>query len=236
MTNRFSPGFTPDCTKKETIIGWIYLPIHIFVLPLLLTFLQPYLPEGFTDAQANAVYYITSLVVVLVVFWKMLRREFDHFLDRIFRCISGFLLGNALWYALAFLMTAMLMGFGLELSSPNDEMIDDMASKAYNITAAISIFMAPVLEEVLFRGVVFQSLRKKSRALAYIVSIALFSIYHVWQFAFVYQDPKYLFLAVQYIPITFAITWSYEYSGSLWTAIFFHMSNNFLALSVTQMT
>ena len=68
--------------------------------------------------------------------------------------------------------------------------------------------------------------------MAYVVSILLFSLYHVWQFAFLYKDVTYLLYMLQYLPITFALTWCYEYTGSLWTAIFFHASNNYLAMSL----
>ena len=100
---------------------------------------------------------------------------------------------------------------------------------------AISVIFAPIVEEALFRGVLFQSIRRHSRVWAYIASLAVFGIYHTWQFAVVYQDPVYLLYSLQYIPITFALTWSYEKSGSLWVPIFFHASNNYLAMQITQM-
>ena len=99
---------------------------------------------------------------------------------------------------------------------------------------AIGIFLAPIVEEVVFRGVVFQSLRKKSRLLAYGVSVGLFCLYHVWQYAVAYQDPVMLLYALEYIPITLAITWSYERSGSLWTAIAFHAANNLMNFMVIE--
>ena len=236
MINRLPNQFTADCTKKEVIFGWIYLVIHIFVLPLALAFAEPYLPFSMTEAQANLLYYGISLTVVLLVFWKLLRREFDHMLDHPILCMKGFLFGNLIWYGLSVVMTLIMLAFGLNMDSPNDQSIDAMADTAYNVTAAISVFFAPILEEILFRGVAFQSLRKKNRILAYAVSMGLFAIYHVWQYALVFQDPSYLLYALQYLPITFAITWSYEYSGSLWTAILFHMSNNYLALTIMQLT
>lgn len=236
MIKRLPSNIIPDCTKKEVIFGWIYLAIHIFLLPLGMAYLEPYLPFAITDSQANLVYYGISLTVVLLAFWKLLRREFDHMLDHVLTCMKGFFFGNLIWYGLSIVMTLLMLAFGMNMDSPNDQSIDAMAETAYNVTAAISVFMAPILEEILFRGIAFQSLRRKSRLLAYLVSMGLFAVYHVWQYALVYQDPSYLLYALQYLPITFAITWSYEYSGSLWTAILFHMGNNYLALTIMQLT
>ena len=110
-----------------------------------------------------------------------------------------------------------------------------MAQENFGGVLVISVIAAPIVEEVLFRGILFQSIRKRSRVWAYIASLAMFGLYHTWQFALLYQDPMYLLFSLQYIPITFALTWSYERSGSLWTAIFFHATNNYLAMQITQM-
>ena len=66
------------------------------------------------------------------------------------------------------------------------------------------------------------------------LSVGLFCLYHVWQYAVAYQDPVMLLYALEYIPITLAITWSYERSGSLWTAIAFHAANNLMNFMVIE--
>lgn len=232
--NRFRPQFTPDCSKSETILGFVYLLLHMFAFPLLLPVIQLYVFPELDEITANAAYYGIGLFISLTVFQKLLRREFDHFMDRPFHCLRGFFVGYFLWYTLSFLLTGLMMAFGLDATTPNNQAVDLLAGQNYNITMVISVIAAPILEEVLFRGVLFQSIRRKSRLMAYLASLLLFGLYHVWQFALVYQDPTYLLYIVQYIPITFALTWCYEYSGSLWTAIFFHASNNFLAMSLLQ--
>ena len=233
--NRFIPQFNPDCTKTETILGSIWLLVHMFALPLLLPVLQTQFFPEMTAIQANAVYYGVSFVVVAAFGMRLLRREFDHLLDRPFRCLQGFFTAYFLWYTLSFLVTGLLMTFGFEATTPNDEAVDLLAKESYRITMVISVIAAPILEEVLFRGILFQSIRRKNRVLAYVASLVLFGLYHVWQYALLNQDLSYLLFIVQYLPITFALTWCYEYSGSLWTAIFFHASNNYLAMTLLQM-
>ena len=54
------------------------------------------------------------------------------------------------------------------------------------MTLLIVIFLAPFVEEVLFRGLVFGNLRGKSACGgATLVSCLLFALLHVWQFAVV---------------------------------------------------
>lgn len=234
-TNRISPQFTPDCTKGETIFGLFWLMMHMFALPLVTAALQIHVFPEMDDIAANALYYGVSLFVVLLFGMRMLRREFDHLLDRPFHCLKAFLLAYFFWYNMSFIMSALLTLFDITATLPNDAAVDVLAQQNYNVTLVISVIAAPILEEVLFRGILFQSIRRKSRLLAYLASLGLFGLYHVWQFAVLYQDPTYLLFALQYIPITFALTWSYEYSGSLWTPIVFHATNNLLAMKLLQM-
>ena len=43
----------------------------------------------------------------------------------------------------------------------------------------MTVFLAPVTEELIFRGVVFTSVREHSRVLAYVISALLFGFIHV---------------------------------------------------------
>ena len=230
--NRFRPQFTSDCTKPEVIIGFVYLMLHMFAIPLLLPVVQTHLLPELDEITANAAYYGIGVAVSFLLFWKLLRREFDHFMDRPLHCLSGILMGYFLWYTLSLLLFSLLETLGLELITPNDRAVDMLAEQNFNLTMVISVIAAPIVEEVLFRGILFQSIRQKSRLMAYLASLLMFGLYHVWQFALAYQDLSYLLHIVQYLPITFALTWCYEYSGSLWTAISFHASNNYLAMSL----
>ena len=97
---------------------------------------------------------------------------------------------------------------------------------------AVAVLMAPLVEECLFRGVVFGTIRPHSRFWAYAVSIALFSLYHVWQYVVMYGDPKLLLSARAYVPVSAALTFCYEQTRSIWPPVFFHMCINALSLTV----
>ena len=228
-TNRIPPQFTPDHTTGEAAFGWLWLLVHMFVLPLLFAVIMPQTAEE-SPLTINYIYYGISMAAVFLVFLKMLRREFDHLLDRFWHCIRYFFAAYFLWYALSMVMAAAMTALGIEATPPNDLAVDMLAQENFGGVLAISVIAAPIVEEVLFRGVLFQSIRKRSGGWAYIASLAVFGLYHTWQFALLYQDPVYLLYSLQYIPITFALTWSYEKSGSLWTTIFVHATNNYLAM------
>ena len=94
----------------------------------------------------------------------------------------------------------------------------------------IVVLLAPFVEEVLFRGLVFGCLKEKSRIFAYILSCALFAFLHVWTAAVSNWDLGYLILMLQYLVPGLVFAWAYEHSGTLWTSILLHMLVNALSL------
>ena len=130
-------------------------------------------------------------------------------------------------------MQLLVLALGTDLSNPpNNEAVLDMADTGFNMTFALAVFLAPMVEEPLFRGAVFGSLYRRSRWAAYAVSAALFSLYHVWQFAAAYGDPTYLIYALAYVPVSLALAFAYERSGSIWVPIAFHMTINAVTMYV----
>ena len=94
----------------------------------------------------------------------------------------------------------------------------------------IVVLLAPFVEEVLFRGLVFGCLREKSRIFAYLLSCALFALLHVWTAAVSNWDLGYLILMLQYLVPGLVFAWAYEHSGTLWTSILIHALVNALSL------
>lgn len=79
IPTRNAKMFTPDLTRSETIVGWVYLPIHVLILPILLGLLVLLYPSGdLSETSLQLVYYLIGLMVVIIFYRKLLRREFDH--------------------------------------------------------------------------------------------------------------------------------------------------------------
>jgi len=132
-------------------------------------------------------------------------------------------LGFALLWAVYLVVGAynyLIQGFGLEMQTDVTPVLEELASPwPLFFTAAV---VAPVSEEVFFRGFVFAGLRSRYgwRGAAAISSI-LFAVAHA-QLAFI--PPAFL--------LGFLFAYLYERSGSLWPALILHMAVNTLALSV----
>ena len=218
--------------RGARIAGWVYLPVHVLVLPLTLgAALAAVCGELPSDVTCNVLYYLCGLVFTLIAMWRFLRRSFDTMVGSILRCIGMMFAA----YGIDVLLSLVLqLGTSLigELPSPNNDAVTRLAAADYKRMIAVAVFMAPLVEECLFRGVLFGAIRPRSRFWAYVVSVALFSLYHVWQYAVMYQDARLLLSALTYVPVSAALAFCYEQTRSVWPPVFFHMLINAASLAL----
>ena len=181
--------------------------------------------------EVNIFYYVFGALYVLVFLWRYLRGAFDVLMDNKLRCLLALITAVMINFLLSWGVQLALLAFDFDLTDvPNNDAVSDMATESYNLVLAMTVFLAPLVEEPLFRGAVFGSISRRSRFWAYAVSAVLFSLYHVWQYAVVYMDPTYLLYGLSYLPVSIALAYAYERSGSIWTPILMHMGINALAM------
>lgn len=227
------PPFENYMKRVPTVLGWCYLPIHAVVLPLLLAMYAQFAVPAMDDVTVNYIFYGLGVLFCAIVLGPFLRQQFDVLLDFPLRCLLALLYAFIIEYALSLVSALVLLLLEENLVNPNNAAVMAVAEQDFGAVKGLVIFIGPLVEELLFRGVVFGSLRGKNRRAAYVLSIAIFSLYHVWQYAL--TDPTLLLYALQYIPASFALCWVYEHSNSIWVPIFFHMISNaisFAALSL----
>ena len=175
--------FTSRMSKWELIAALLYLPLHVWLLPRLLTMIPA--TAELSDLNVNM------------------------------------LLGLA--------MTLILPA---DQANPNNATVMELAGEEFGKTAAIAVFLAPLVEEPIFRGGVFGLIRRTNRNAAYAVSMLLFALYHVWGYAL--QDPFYWVYLLQYLPVSWLLCRCYERCNSIWGSIFFHMMVNAISISALQ--
>ena len=226
-------GFLNTMSKPERIAGYIYLPFHIIILPLFLNMLATYLPGGLDDTTANTVYYGLGLAFCLICMRKYLRGAYDLLLDNLGTNIVAMFLGSVSYLLLSYLASGVLFAIlGDEQLSSNNELIANLTSESSRSELALAVFIAPIIEEVLFRGLIFGSLAAKHRRLAFVVSIGLFAFYNVWQLALSTMDLTMFVYMIMSIPMGYALTWVYEKTNSIWVPIFLHILINVFSMLV----
>lgn len=220
-----APEFTSTLTKPELIFVGAGLVLHLFLLPRLLVALIDAGKIG--ETAGNFLLYAVMAAYIVVCTWKFLRRDFDPLADRPMDAIY-----EILWGYFAIMCLNMLVSLVLSLfeqgANPNNEAVLDMAAESSGPATAMAVYLAPIVEEVLFRAGIFGFLRKYNRALAYILSALIFALYHLS--GFILLDVRNLVYLIQYIPAALVLCRAYEQSNTVWCPIGLHMLVNFVSL------
>ena len=222
--------FDSALSKKQSIAVLAYLPLHLIVLPNLLAaiMLKGYIGE----ADANLLLYAIGAVYMLVFCWKFLRRDFDPLMDNLLHILVEICISYGLMFVFNLIVNGLLFKL-FPLDNPNNAAIIGIASQEYGKTAALAIFLAPIVEELLFRAGIFGVLRRYNRLLGYTVSVLAFAAYHIWPFAI--NDSSYWVYMIQYIPVSCLLCRVYERCNSIWGSIGFHMMVNAISIKTLMM-
>ena len=219
--------------RTERVAGTIFFLVYLLVMPLLATrifdLLEVVLDTTINDSLRNELYYYTLFAVTVLLFHSYLAHTSSRFLDNLNRALSTMLLGLLVFYGANELIFRVCNVLFNSRTNLNDMTIAAQVASAPRMTALIVVLLAPFVEEVLFRGLVFGNLRRKSAAVGYLVSCLLFALLHVWQFAVVNRDITYFLLMLQYLVPGLVLAWVYDRTGTLWTSIGLHAAANALS-------
>ena len=228
---------SPYMSPGEQIAGTVFFVIYLVVLPFatasLFRLAERLLAVSISPSLQNAIYYYTLFAVTILIFHGFIGRTTRNFADNLGNACKAVVVGLIALYGLnelVYRLTRLLVNNHTNL---NDSTISAQIHDAPRVTLLIVIFLAPFVEEVLFRGLVFGGIRPRSRFAAYAASCLLFALLHVWQYAVGSHDLSYLVLTVEYLVPGVVFCWAYEHSGTLWTSILLHAGVN--ALSVTML-
>lgn len=132
--------------------------------------------------------------------------------------LSGALLALSLGSRICFSMVMLALGVQLQPQKILKEL--DVTGATFFLTFFSTAILAPIAEEIFFRGFLYGGLRPKFGALgAMIISSFFFTTLHFSIDAF-----------VPILILGLSLAWLYERTGSLYPGIFLHMTNNALAV------
>lgn len=222
-------------TEGEKIAGTVFFVIYLLVLPFatapLLRLLGHLLGTQISESLGNTIYYYTLFAVTLLIFHRFIGRTTRLFFENAAAHLKVVVVGFIAFYGLnelVYRLTSAVME--TRTANLNDMTISAQIQASPRTAVLMVVLLAPFVEEVLFRGLVFGGLKARSRLLAYTATCLLFALLHVWQYAVMNQDIRYLVLMLQYLAPGLVMAWVFERSGTLWTAILLHAGVN--ALSV----
>lgn len=221
-----SLAFTSRLKKWQAAVLLVYLPVHVFGLPLLVT--EAYDRGLVSLGMANFWIYAVGAVLLVPLLWDFLRRALDPLYDRFLLSLLEILRDYALIWCLELAAALLLSALGFEEDAANNREAIALLKAERGPMIAATILVAPIVEELLFRAGLFGVLRQKNRVLAYAVSALAFCLYHVWSYAL--EDPWQLLYMLEYLPGAVLLARCYERTDSIWSSMLLHALSNGISL------
>lgn len=219
-------------SPHEKRSGWVIFALYLFVLPFLLSavlmLLEEHLDLWLSPAEANAIYYAMILLLLTAVFWDFLLRSGAELM----RDSHHGAIALALSLCVGVVATCLAGVFPLPVENP---VIADYASQMSlsPVFVVLTVLLRGCVEEILYRGLLFSTLRAHSAPLAYVLSTLLFALGMVWQYALA-GGGAYLTLALCYLPMGLCLTWCMDVTESIFVPMLSRMGMGviFLTLAV----
>ena len=222
--------FSTKPNRNETLFGGIYLAFMLIFLPLLLKVFNSMLENPLSAGKLNFIYYFINFALIVPVFGKFLLQSLKDALRVPFPTIWLALLGYMGNLALSEILAFFLMILVPDFANINDLNVALMLQEEFSLLAIGTVVLVPVVEETLFRGMIFRNLYDRSPAGAYLISMVAFAAIHVTGYVGS-VEPVYILLSfLQYLPAGYCLCFAYRRSGTIISPILMHMIVNAVAV------
>lgn len=221
-------------TTKQVVLTLLNYFVGVqFVYPLLLMGIFGW---ELTDARLLMITYALGFVIGVCPLYEYFHFSLNHFKKSgktLRKNLKIVLQSVGLIYLSNFAFTILFSLMGISDVSGNQSQVIDMTSFSPLLTAFAALIFAPIIEEVIFRGVFFGNFRSERHFyLPYIVSSVLFGLLHTFSLFVQHGNPLELVYTIQYAFLGFFIALAYERTGSIWGSISVHFINNLVAFIV----
>ena len=220
-------------TRKELLIGWVYLLLQLLAIPLAIIRIDQALDLQLSETELNFVLFAVNFIATTVLLRKLLLKGGVIALKNPGRTIGTVLRCFGLYWLGSFFVNFLVGAVDPNFYNVNDASIQDLAADNYPLMLVATVILAPVTEELLYRGVVFGGISKISNILAYIVTALAFSAIHVVGYIGMYEPLHLALCLLQYIPAALVLCYAYARADSIWAPILLHVIINSIAMLAT---
>ncbi len=221
-------------SASEFWLGLLYFLFQLLLLPLVLSLANAWLGYPLGAAWLNIVYFSVNFIAVLVIFRGFLGRSVTALGKNFLRVLRGAFLGFCVYYVSFNVLTNVLLTLFPEFSNINDSNITSMVQTARLPMVIGTVFLVPMVEEVLHRGLIFHSVYKKNRALGYIATCAVFGFVHICGYLGTAKPLTLVLCFLQYIPASLCLAWSYTEADNIFAPILIHMAINAMGVGAVR--
>ncbi len=257
MTNNVEPKKNNNLFKVIYIISYILLTFLIGTLFMLLfaviianvrgenthnviNFLTGNKDIAYTDLErdcaytaqgyGNALSYMIMFVLAIILLFPEFKEDLFSFKENKRFFIPYTLIASVLFVGLAFLIS-WLIGFAVKDSENQKTIVAIMKTKALVPMIISTVIFAPVVEEAIYRKLVFHYTPNQPMWARYLISIVLFVLPHVTTSIGKFGVGEYFLMIIPYLTSAFMLAFIYHKGKfNIYTSIICHLLNNVLAI------
>ena len=218
-------------SRREKIAGWIYYPLQLLVIPVLLSLLNILSGYLVSESTLNVVYFGINFLFVGLIFFRFLKENGKIALKSPMRCLSSAIFGMVLYWGLSYAVQILIAVVNPNFFNVNDAAIGSMAQENYSLMVIGTVFLVPLAEETLYRGLMFGQLYNRSPLAAYVVSVSVFAAVHVVGYIGQYAPLQLCLCFLQYLPAGIAMGFAYARANSIWSPILMHITFNLIGMA-----
>jgi len=226
--------FATKPSRREMLLGCIYLTLYLAVLPRLVPLLARFLLPQLNAAQINFIFFAVDFAAITAILFSFLRRSLRDARQAPGPTIWYAILGYLGTQTLGSILVRFILRIEPEFANINDMAINALVAENFVLMAIGTVILAPITEELLFRGLVFRGLYDRSPLAAYLISMTLFSLIHVTGYIGHYPPKMLILCFIQYLPAAYCLNFAYRRSGTIAAPILTHMLLNLAALSASR--
>jgi len=227
---QFNHTKSPISIKRSILILLNYIVGYMYLYPLIMVWIsekifRTYDYTVYMELFVFILVFITTIFLAKPIFEESSYNGVDNRRDNFLYAAKSL----SFMYLWMFVLNIIINLITQQTTSDNQVNILNMSNSYPMVTFMMAVVLAPLVEEVVFRGVIFRKLRDHGYLLALIVSSLLFGLAHVY--------PS--LLSGNYLNVLYIITYSmlgyflavnYERSGNIYTSIGLHTAINFISM------
>lgn len=227
--------------KISTQAKWLtlltVLPLYIFggslignaVLKFLIIHFSMQVDSNTLNAILNLIVDFFMMIYVIWVFKDSLIRQWHDFIEDIGNFICALLVGEALLYGVGIIGGLITMLLGGAETSVNQEFISKITVAHPMIMMITTVIFAPILEEIVFRGLVFGWIYEWNPKVAHFISSLFFGFVHV-MLAMIGGNIGEWVQIFAYFFKGFVLSYLYEKRNNIYVPMLTHCLNNLISI------
>lgn len=188
------------------------------------------LDETTVVAYLNLLLDLVFALIILLIFKDSLIEQWkDFFKEKKENILYGFVIGFVMLFVASIVGGLLSMAFGAQTDSQNQAVIENLAQAHPVIIVITSVILAPIVEELLFRGTIFGWLYELHPTIAHLGSAFLFGFVHIMD-AVLSGNYQEWFQIFAYFLMGAVLSFLYEKRNNIYVPILSHMMNNLISI------